>query len=40
MAVTAFDRVPAMVEEFVNSGTLPETMGESEEWSSNDLDPA
>jgi hypothetical protein len=40
MAVAAFDRVPAMVDGFVNSGTLPETMGESGEWSSNDLEPA
>jgi Rad3-related DNA helicase/DNA polymerase III epsilon subunit-like protein len=40
MAVTAFDRVPAMVDGFVNSGTLPESMGESGEWSSNDLEPA
>ncbi len=40
MAVTAFDRVPAMVDGFVNSGTLPETMGESAGWSSNDLEPA
>jgi ATP-dependent DNA helicase DinG len=40
MAVTAFDRVPAMVDAFVNSGTLPETVGESGEWSSNDLEPA
>jgi hypothetical protein len=38
--VTAFDRVPAMVDAFVNSGTLPETVGESREWSSNDLEPA
>ncbi|MHB8489810.1 MAG: helicase C-terminal domain-containing protein [Candidatus Dormibacteria bacterium] len=40
MAVTALDRVPAMVDGFVNSGTLPETVGESGEWSSNDLEPA
>jgi hypothetical protein len=40
MAVTAFDRVAAMVEEFVNSGALPETVGESAGWSSNDLEPA
>jgi Rad3-related DNA helicase/DNA polymerase III epsilon subunit-like protein len=39
-AVTAFDRVPAMVDAFVNAGTLPETVGESVEWSSNDLEPA
>jgi Rad3-related DNA helicase/DNA polymerase III epsilon subunit-like protein len=39
-AVTALDRVPAMVDEFVNSGVLPETVGESVEWSSNDLEPA
>jgi hypothetical protein len=32
--------VPAMVDAFVNRGALPETMGESEQWSSNDLDPA
>jgi Rad3-related DNA helicase/DNA polymerase III epsilon subunit-like protein len=40
MAVTALDRVPAMVDGFVNSGTLPETVGESGGWSSNDLQPA
>ncbi|MFZ2034361.1 MAG: helicase C-terminal domain-containing protein, partial [Candidatus Dormiibacterota bacterium] len=40
MAVTAFDRVPAMVEAFVNSGALPDTVGESVGWSSNDLEPA
>jgi ATP-dependent DNA helicase DinG len=40
MAVTAFDRVAEIVDGFVNSGTLPETVGESGEWSSNDLDPA
>ncbi len=39
-AVTGLGAVPAMVDAFVNSGTLPETMGESEQWSSNDLDPA
>jgi Rad3-related DNA helicase/DNA polymerase III epsilon subunit-like protein len=39
-AVSALDAVPAMVDAFVNLGTLPETMGESEQWSSNDLDPA
>jgi len=38
--VTAFDHVPAIVDAFVNSGTLPESVGESGEWSSNDLDPA
>jgi ATP-dependent DNA helicase DinG len=40
MAVTAFDQVPAMVDGFVNSGTLPDTVGESPGWSSNDLEPA
>ena len=40
MAVTALDRVPAMVDGFVNSGELPETVGESGGWSSNDLQPA
>ena len=40
MAVTAFDRVPALVDGFVNAGTLPDTVGESGEWSSNDLEPA
>ena len=40
MAVTAFDRVPALVEAFVNSGALPDTVGESTGWSSNDLEPA
>jgi Rad3-related DNA helicase/DNA polymerase III epsilon subunit-like protein len=40
MVVTALDRVPAMVDGFVNSGELPETVGESGGWSSNDLDPA
>ena len=40
MAVTALDRVPAMVEAFVNSGALPDTVGESVGWSSNDLEPA
>jgi|HubBroStandDraft_6_1064221.scaffolds.fasta_scaffold00053_12 ATP-dependent DNA helicase DinG len=39
-AVTAMDHVPAMVDAFVNSGTLPETVGESAQWSSNDLEPA
>ena len=39
-AVAALDRVPAMVDGFVNSGTLPDTVGESTEWSSNDLEPA
>ncbi len=39
-AVAGLGAVPAMVDAFVNSGTLPETMGESEQWSSNDLDPA
>lgn len=39
-AVTGLAAVPTMVEAFVNAGTLPETMGESEGWSSNDLDPA
>ena len=29
MAVTALDRVPAMVDAFVNSGALPDTVGES-----------
>jgi hypothetical protein len=29
-----------MVDAFVNAGTLPETMGESGGWSSNDLEPA
>jgi DNA polymerase III epsilon subunit family exonuclease len=40
MVMTAFDRVPAMVGGFVNAGTLPESMGESIQWSSNDLEPA
>jgi len=40
MAVTAFDQVPAMVDAFVNSGVMPDTVGESEGWSSNDLEPA
>ena len=40
MAVTALDQVPSLVGAFVNSGTLPETVGESGEWSSNDLEPA
>ena len=40
MAVSALDAVPAMVDAFVNSGTVPETMGESGGWSSNDLEPA
>jgi Rad3-related DNA helicase/DNA polymerase III epsilon subunit-like protein len=40
MVVTEFDRVAAMVDGFVNAGTLPETMGESSQWSSNDLEPA
>ena len=38
--VAALDRVPAMVDGFVNSGTLPDTVGESGGWSSNDLEPA
>jgi Rad3-related DNA helicase/DNA polymerase III epsilon subunit-like protein len=40
MVMTDLDRVPAMVGGFVNAGTLPETMGESVQWSSNDLEPA
>lgn len=40
MAMSALDAVPAMVDSFVNTGTLPETMGESGGWSSNDLEPA
>ena len=40
MVMTQLERVPAMVGGFVNAGTLPETMGESVQWSSNDLDPA
>jgi Rad3-related DNA helicase/DNA polymerase III epsilon subunit-like protein len=40
MAVTALDRVPDMVDAFVNSGALPDTVGESLGWSSNDLEPA
>jgi ATP-dependent DNA helicase DinG len=40
MAVTALDAVPAMVDGFVRTGALPETMGESGGWSSNDLEPA
>lgn len=40
MVVTELERVPAMVGGFVNAGTLPETMGESIPWSSNDLEPA
>ncbi|MGA7988087.1 MAG: helicase C-terminal domain-containing protein [Candidatus Dormiibacterota bacterium] len=40
MAMSALDAVPAMVDGFVNTGTLPETMGESGGWSSNDLEPA
>jgi ATP-dependent DNA helicase DinG len=39
-AVSSLSAVPAMVDAFVNRGALPETMGESEQWSSNDLDPA
>src|ERR1700688_560941 len=38
--VTALERVPAMVDGFVNSGALQETVGDSGGWSSNDLDPA
>jgi Rad3-related DNA helicase/DNA polymerase III epsilon subunit-like protein len=40
MVMTELQRVPAMVGGFVNAGTLPETMGESVQWSSNDLEPA
>jgi len=40
MAVTALDHVPDMVDAFVNSGALPDTVGESSGWSSNDLEPA
>jgi Rad3-related DNA helicase/DNA polymerase III epsilon subunit-like protein len=40
MVMTDLERVPAMVGGFVNAGTLPETMGESVQWSSNDLEPA
>ena len=40
MAVTSLLKVPEMVDAFVNSGVLPETVGESAQWSSNDLDPA
>jgi predicted DnaQ family exonuclease/DinG family helicase len=40
MVVTDLERVPAMVGGFVNAGTLPETVGESFAWSSNDLEPA
>jgi Rad3-related DNA helicase/DNA polymerase III epsilon subunit-like protein len=40
MAVTGRAAVPAMVDAFVNTGALPETMGESGGWSSNDLEPA
>ena len=39
-AVSGLGAVPAMVDAFVNSGALPESMGESDQWSSNDLDPA
>jgi Rad3-related DNA helicase/DNA polymerase III epsilon subunit-like protein len=39
-AVCPLDAVPAMVDAFVNSGAVPETVGESGEWSSNDLEPA
>ncbi|HUZ69672.1 MAG TPA: helicase C-terminal domain-containing protein [Candidatus Saccharimonadales bacterium] len=39
-AVSGLAAVPAMVDAFVNRGALPETMGESNRWSSNDLDPA
>jgi predicted DnaQ family exonuclease/DinG family helicase len=40
MAVTGLQAVPAMVDAFVNTGALPESMGESGGWSSNDLEPA
>jgi predicted DnaQ family exonuclease/DinG family helicase len=40
MAVSALHAVPAMVDAFVNTGALPETVGESPGWSSNDLEPA
>jgi Rad3-related DNA helicase/DNA polymerase III epsilon subunit-like protein len=40
MAVSTLHDVPAMVDAFVNAGALPETMGESSGWSSNDLEPA
>jgi Rad3-related DNA helicase/DNA polymerase III epsilon subunit-like protein len=40
MAMSALEAVPGMVDGFVNTGTLPETMGESMGWSSNDLEPA
>jgi Rad3-related DNA helicase/DNA polymerase III epsilon subunit-like protein len=39
-AVSPLGAVPDMVDAFVNRGALPETMGESDQWSSNDLDPA
>lgn len=40
MAMAALDAVPAMVDGFVKTGALPETVGESGGWSSNDLEPA
>jgi len=40
IAVAPLDEVPAIVGGFVNAGKLPETVGESARWSSNDLEPA
>ncbi len=40
IALAPLDEVPAMVDGFVNAGKLPESVGESNQWSSNDLEPA
>ena len=40
IALGPIDEVPAMVDGFVNAGKLPESVGESNQWSSNDLEPA
>jgi len=40
LALAGLDAVPALVDGFVKTGALPETVGESGGWSSNDLEPA
>ena len=40
IAVAPLAEVPAIVDAFVNAGVLPSTVGESDRWSSNELEPA
>ncbi len=40
IALAPLERVPAMVDAFVNAGMLPDSVGESDRWSLNDLEPA